>query len=70
MKPNEARLRQLVWWFYSDGDCVLCRVSLIGRESCTVKVLAATYEQVIRSGIGVGESNTVPCGTLRAVERS
>jgi hypothetical protein len=68
MKANEAKLRALAWWEFREGHPILVRVCLVGRENATVRILAATAEQVILSGYGIGEAVTVPFTSLRDVD--
>jgi len=61
MELRELRPAMLVWFPITDDDSILCRVRYIGRDYVSLQVLAATAEQVLRGGHGVGEQiNSLP----------
>jgi hypothetical protein len=61
MEQREVKLNTLYWWQYQGDQHQLVRARFMTREFVTCQVVAATAEDVIRSGYGVGELvNTTP----------
>jgi hypothetical protein len=61
MERREIIPLTLYWWQYKQDDRLLVRCRFLQREFVAVVVMAATAEQVIKSGYGVGELvNTTP----------
>lgn len=57
--PSWVQPRTFVWWKYTDGDRVLCRVGQIGHETVSIWIMTATAEQCLRIRRGVGEVVTI-----------
>jgi hypothetical protein len=62
--------RAMLWWNFCDSDRVLVRVILLGREFIVCQVLAATVDQVLASGYGVGETCAVKAAMLDRLKAS
>jgi hypothetical protein len=61
MELREVKPLTLYWWQYKDDDRVVVRARFLTKGFVTCVVMAATAEQVIRCGYGVGELvNTTP----------
>ncbi len=61
MEQREVRPGTLYWWQYKDAECVLVRARFMTPAYVVCVVMAATAEEVIKSGYGVGEAvNTTP----------
>jgi hypothetical protein len=61
MELREIKNGVLYWWQFAENDRCLVRARFISRDYVTCLVVAATAEQVIKSGYGVGEPvNTTP----------
>lgn len=61
MEPREVKLNTLYWWHYQGDQHLLVRARFNNKEFVTCQVVAATAEDVIKSGYGVGELvNTTP----------
>lgn len=69
--PDKLKIGALAWWTYKDGidtpelktfpKRLLGRLVMMNTQAVSVKILAATAEQVIESGYGVGEMvHTLP----------
>lgn len=47
---------ELYWWRGVDGLRILIRCEYMAQEYARVRIVAATPEEVVRTGYGVGES--------------
>lgn len=56
MLLSQIKQRDLLWWKYGDDKRLLVRVILISNVFVAVRVIAATPQEVIDSGYGVGET--------------
>lgn len=67
MELRDLKMGMFVWFRCNAEVSVLCRVRSINRDYVSVQVVAATAEQVIAGGYGVGEAiNTSPLALLPA----
>jgi len=55
MDARDLEKNMLVWWKQPRGDKLLCRVHTVARDFVGLRIAAATAEQVVRTGFGVGE---------------
>jgi hypothetical protein len=70
MDLHDLRAGLLVWFRYKDEKQLLCRVRFMSRDYVSVQVVAATAEQVIESGYGVGEAINVAALALQPAKAS
>jgi hypothetical protein len=70
METRDLHFRDLVWWSFCDSEKLLCRVEYLGTDYVAVRVLAATTEQVLACGYGVGERINTKASALSRVAES
>lgn len=67
MDVRDVKTNEMYWWKFHGDDRVLVRVALSGRGYIACKILAATAEQVLACGYGVGEIVNTDAKTLELV---
>jgi hypothetical protein len=55
MQRGDLKEKMLVWWNCGSGEKLLCRVVTVSESFIGIRVVAATAQQVIRTGYGAGE---------------
>lgn len=67
MEQREVKIGALYWWQFLGDSRLLVRLRFTDRDYVSCQVVAATAEEVIKSGYGIGEMVRTTPHALRPV---